>query len=370
MFAYRHLVTGDDANKSAAIRLLNDAILDVTSSPFSPGFYDGWPGVAWATTHLCGLPGWPVDGDPVARVDEAVAPLVSHTWRGSDGLVAGLTGLGVYALERLPRATATSSLAAVVDRLDEDAVTEAGRRCWRAAAGAPNGFAGPHPPAGAVDLGMAHGMAGIVALLAEAVGAGIPRARPLLDDAVTWLLDQRPLAGSSALYPRWRTAEGLEPDASPQGWCHGAPGMAVALLQAARRAGNTRWEAAALDLAERAAATPLDQCHIVDHGLYQGAAGVAHLYNRMYQATGRLSLRDGARIWFARLLDMRYVRSGVGGFLTYRPRSGGGDPWIADPGLLRGAAGTALALLAAISDVEPRWDRALLMSVPAVPATG
>ncbi|MCP4570919.1 MAG: lanthionine synthetase C family protein [bacterium] len=364
MFAYRHLATGDAADKATAVRLLNDAIIDVTSSPFSPGFYGGWSGVAWATAHLCHLPGWPVEGDPVARVDEAVAPLLSRSWRGNAGLVSGLTGLGVYALERLPRTAAAASLATVVNRLLQDADERQGTRCWPASGRETPVVAAPHPPRGAVDLGMAHGAAGVIALLAEAVGAGIPTARSLLDSAVNWLLEQHPLDRPGAFFPRWHAQGHPDPGAAPQGWCHGAPGMASALLQAARHTGNRTWEAAALDLAESAVATPLDQCHIIDHGLCEGAAGVAHLYNRMYQATGRESLRDGARIWFARLLDMRYARSGVGGFLTYRPRSNGGDPWTADPGLLRGAAGTALALLAAVSAVEPRWDRALLASVP------
>jgi lantibiotic biosynthesis protein len=36
---------------------------------------------------------------------------------------------------------------------------------------------------------------------------------------------------------------------------------------------------------------------------------------------------------------------------------------VAEPGLLTGTAGVGLALLAAISPVEPRWDRAMLLSV-------
>jgi hypothetical protein len=38
--------------------------------------------------------------------------------------------------------------------------------------------------------------------------------------------------------------------------------------------------------------------------------------------------------------------------------------WIADPGLLTGASGIALALLAATTDMEPAWDRMLLVAAP------
>jgi hypothetical protein len=36
--------------------------------------------------------------------------------------------------------------------------------------------------------------------------------------------------------------------------------------------------------------------------------------------------------------------------------------WRDDPCLLTGSAGTALALLAATTDVEPAWDRFLALS--------
>jgi hypothetical protein len=41
---------------------------------------------------------------------------------------------------------------------------------------------------------------------------------------------------------------------------------------------------------------------------------------------------------------------------------GGEVRWDADPGLLTGAAGIALALDAATSNREPEWDRFMLVS--------
>ena len=42
----------------------------------------------------------------------------------------------------------------------------------------------------------------------------------------------------------------------------------------------------------------------------------------------------------------------------------GAPTWVDDAGLLTGAAGIALALLAAATPVEPAWDRMLLTSIP------
>ena len=47
--------------------------------------------------------------------------------------------------------------------------------------------------------------------------------------------------------------------------------------------------------------------------------------------------------------------------------SAGHPAWRPDPGFLEGVAGVGLALLGAVSDVEPAWDRVLLTSLPPPP---
>jgi hypothetical protein len=65
---------------------------------------------------------------------------------------------------------------------------------------------------------------------------------------------------------------------------------------------------------------------------------------------------------------MRKPGEGCGGYLVW---TSDGQPntskWTGDPGFLVGSAGIGLALLAAVSDVEPAWDRVLLTSVPPRP---
>jgi hypothetical protein len=66
-----------------------------------------------------------------------------------------------------------------------------------------------------------------------------------------------------------------------------------------------------------------------------------------------------------RALDLREPGRGVAGFVTWGPDATGAMGWRDDPSLLTGAAGVALALLAATTSLEPAWDRFLLLS-PAV----
>lgn len=67
-----------------------------------------------------------------------------------------------------------------------------------------------------------------------------------------------------------------------------------------------------------------------------------------------------ARTWYEHTLSMRRPGHGVGGF-SYPSARQDGRP-RRDGGFLTGASGIGLALLAAVSDRDPSWDRVLLLS--------
>ncbi len=120
-------------------------------------------------------------------------------------------------------------------------------------------------------------------------------------------------------------------------------------------------------IARRAVERPVGQSGVKDCGLCHGAAGVGHLFNRLFQATGDASFAAAARFWFERTLEMRRMDQGIAGFaaLTRDPEHPDEERWVVAPGILEGAAGIALALLAATTNIEPCWDRMMLVSVPA-----
>ena len=102
-----------------------------------------------------------------------------------------------------------------------------------------------------------------------------------------------------------------------------------------------------------------------------GAAGLAHLWNRFYQASGDPRFLDAARGWFERTLAMRRPGEGIAGFTARRLRAPGVDGAMdeqAAPELLDGALGGALALLAGLGGDEPGWDRLLLCDLPVAAA--
>jgi hypothetical protein len=369
-FAYLERA-GVGAGAGTAARYLEEAMDAVASAPMNAMLYAGFPGVAWAATHLQDALFDPGAGDPAEDVDDLLRERLGQSpWPGDFDLVRGLVGLGVYALERLPRPTSAECLRRVVAHLAAMAERRAeGVTWWTDPRFLPIEYAGNHPH-GYYDLGLAHGVPGVIALLGAACAAGIAAdtARPLMADAVSWLRAQQKAIDGEPTFPYWVREEWTPK--TRQAWCYGDPGVAAALLAAARRAGEPAWEREALAVALRSAARPPDRTGVVDAGVCHGAAGLGHIFNRLAQATGDDRLADAARFWFEQALAMRRPGEGIGGFLALSPRGGIEATWWDDPSLLTGAAGVGLALLAAATPVEPSWDRALLLEPPPVAVGG
>lgn len=344
-----------------------DAAIDTLASERLPAsLYGGFSGIAWAAGHILG-PTAAADDDASAEIDEALlAHLGATPWRRDYDLIGGLVGYGVYALEQLPSPRAAEVLAQVVARLAETAERQpAGATWWTAPhllipstrAEFPNGY---------YNLGLAHGVPGVIALLAGACAAGVADgiARPLLGDAVSWLLAQRLPPNDRSLFGYY-AGPGVAPQTSRLAWCYGDLGLAAALLYAARAVAEPAWERGALEVARHAAARSPHMAGVADAGLCHGSAGAAHIFNRLYQATGEEAFANAARRWFAQTFELRRPGQGLAGYLALEPVRGTTTlEWAATPGLLCGVAGVGLALLAATSAVEPGWDRMLLVAIP------
>jgi lantibiotic modifying enzyme len=349
-----------------AAEMLGQTIDDLAGMSADTGLYTGFPGAAWVLEHL---QGWFLDDeeDPGADIAGVVDKALRIPSHGFD-LMQGVAGLGVWAVERSPRPGAQECLRRIVTLLAELAEQRDGTATWRTPAGHVPPDRRAWFPQGFCFTGVAHGAAGVIALLGEAQAVGVP-SRPLLEAAVRWLLAQKLPPGERSVFP-YESADVLGPDAPASrptrlAWCHGDLGIAAALLGAARRAGEPVWEGEAVALARGAAARSPEEKSIVDAGLCHGSAGLLHLFNRLYQATGEPGLAEAARFWFERTLELRQPGEGVAGFRAWNADGHGTMGWRADPAFLTGAAGVGLALLAAATPVEPAWDRALLVSIPA-----
>jgi hypothetical protein len=350
--------------------LLDHALEAAAARPMGAALYSGFTGVAWALEHLSRLleendepdAG---DDDMNEEIDETLLTALAAPWTGEYDLISGLVGFGVYALERVPRPSAVSCLAAVVDRLEQTAVSWGEGVTWFTSPELLPSRNRKENPNGYYNLGVAHGVPGVIGLLADVcrLGIRVEKALPLLEGAVRWVLSHRLAARPGACYPAIVLPD-VEPQPSRLAWCYGDPGVAATLLYAARVLAREDWERMALEIAARAAGAAPEDSGVCDAGLCHGALGLAHIYNRIYQAGGGDLFADAARLWYGLGLNMRRPKGGVAGFEAWHLFPNTQMGWMADPGFLTGAVGIGLALLAGLTPVEPKWDRLLMVAIP------
>ena len=331
--------------------------------------YGGLSGAAFTLAHVS-------DGgveEFLGAVDETLAEaLATGPWRRDYDLIAGLTGFGVYLLERLASAeggapAARRALGLLVDRLDEMSERVASGVTWHTPPELLPEWQRVQSPQGYYNLGVAHGVPGVIAVLGRiaALDESPPRAAGLCAEATAWVASHRLPFDPRGRFPSMANQAVATGAAhrSRSAWCYGDPGIAVAMWSAATRTATAAepWRELALESARR----PAELCGVIDGGLCHGAFGLAHLFNRCYQASGDATFRDAARAWIERGLALRRPGEGIAGFLAMSKLSPDQEPvWVTAPEFLEGAAGIGLALLAALRAEEPGWDRLLACDLP------
>lgn len=358
----------------AAARSALEATPHVTESLFG-----GLAGVGYAATVLDAGRGryarflttvdralFPRVGRAIARVDR-----VDGCGVGDFDLISGLTGVGVYLLARrhVPEVGAVlCRLLSCLGRLLGD-----GRepRRWHTPADLVGDVMHDAYPHGCHNCGAAHGLPGPLALLAIAMRHGI-----VVDGAASFGIGMaiersaRWLAGarSEATWgPDWPNAIGLPaPDGAPPptapaapagpgraAWCYGAPGVARALWLAGEALDDARYRDLALTTMRAVLVRP---SRLTSPTFCHGVAGLLQITRRFAADTGSVEFGAAADGLCADLLRAHEP----GSLLGYRNVEPGGV-LVDHPGLLDGAPGVALALMAAGTPGEPVWDRIFLL---------
>jgi hypothetical protein len=260
----------------------------------------------------------------------------------------GLTGIGALLMQTSP---ASEELAGVLEYL-------AGLARPRLLDGTEvPGWLVPHDPdplmptqGGHINLGMAHGGAGILALLSLAASRGIASAsqREAIGFLRGFFGQWRQEAPDGPWWPQWLTRDELAAGVTGQqgpgrpSWCYGSAGIARALQLAAIASGDTAGQTAAEE-ALAASLAPAQLARLTGPGLCHGPGGA--------YVTALRAAQDALTPAVAQRLP------GVAACLqTVAP--------CGKPGLLTGDTGTRLALEAAREGTLPRsgWDACLLIT--------
>ncbi len=269
-------------------------------------------------------------------------------------LINGLTGIGVYLLQAEDTELLQDVLSYLV-RLVEPRTVD-GRKLpgWWTGNG-PADQSSREWPGGHANLGLAHGIAGPLALLASTMTHGVTvhghtEAIERIDAFLArWRCGtrSRPWWPGMISLTEWTTGTIGQPGPQRPSWCYGTPGLARAQQLAALALGDPQ--------RQRRAENALAGCIADEEQLSQlGDGSLCHGWAGLVQTTRRVAADAGPDSELAALLPLLHTR------LEQHLHSQ--RPPTCD-GLLEGAAGIALTRHNTAAPVS-RWDACLLISPP------
>ncbi|MEX2985699.1 lanthionine synthetase C family protein [Streptomyces sp. C36] len=296
------------------------------------------------------------------RIDRGELPALAEF-----DTIRGLTGYGAYLLRRDPDGDSIRSIIEYLVCLAQPVSTREGPLPgWWTLSG-PSGRGDEQFPGGHANLGVAHGIAGPLSLLALAALRGttvdgqLEAIGSICDSFDLWRTD----TGYGPAWPycvtrsEWRSGR-LAPSVPRRpSWCYGTAGLARAQQLAALALADTGRRLAAETALARALADGPQLAATADPSLCHGFAGLAHIAARAADDALPETARE-LRTLLPALLNAVHPR----GADPHRATASLMDAADRGPGLLDGAAGIALAVLAPSATGSPRtaWDACLLLS--------
>lgn len=354
-------------------RFLASAAADTERVTVGPSLYSGTAGLGFVAWQLSR------GGTRYMRVSSSVdRNLASWVMSLADGIdgrergvevgqfdaISGLSGIGAYLLTRRDQPHVEPALERLLQSLiDLTRASAAGPLRWFTPAELMSDETSARTyPDGHLNCGLAHGIPGPLATMALACAAGmeVRGLRDAIASVAAWLRDNRADDAWGINWPTMVGVPGVTPvPAQPTraAWCYGSPGVARALWLAGRALQDDGLMTFACDALEAVFRRPIGHRDIDSPTFCHGVAGLLQIALRFAHDTGEAVFGSAATDLTDQLLSA-YDPDSLLGFRSLEP---GGNP-VDQPGLLDGAPGVALALLAAASDAEPTWDRLFLLA--------
>jgi len=304
----------------------------------------------------------------IAQADNLARQTTTGISFGEFDVISGVAGTGAYLLRRRERPGAVASVETALHSLIALASDTGGRPRWWTPAHllGDEEMAARHPH-GNLNCGLAHGIPGPLAFMALALSCGIAVSglEGAVDRVAAWLIERR---ADDAWGADWPFAVPLMPNGAPDlagaarqpsraAWCYGAPGVARALWLAGVARDRPEWRDLAIAAMEAVYRRPIAARHIDSPTFCHGVAGLLQVTSRFANDT-RLPVFAEAAANLTEWLLNAYEPDSLLGYRNWEP----GGTRVDHAGLLDGAPGVLLALLAAATDVKPSWDRAFLLA--------
>lgn len=297
------------------------------------------------------------DPDFCAEIDAILLQHLSvETWKFEIEALAGLAGIAVYAGRRQRKTDQTILFDKIISHY-EALVTEisADQLTWEQPRHSIYRMDKEDRSYPEYNLGLAHGMVGIIASLIPAYS--IPslqsRVRRLIEHSCNWLMSQKIQDEQSI--GRYPSSAGSQ-SPSRLGWCYGDLTIAHTLARAGKLFVREDFIEEARITALKAAARTVENGYCYDAGLCHGSAGNGLCFQLLAQELDMPELQERADFWFNYTLKL-YEEKNLKGLHHFNGLS---EKYEESHGFLEGYAGIGLCLIAWETG-EADWVDCLLL---------
>ncbi len=213
-----------------------------------------------------------------------------------------------------------------------------------------------------VNLGLAHGLPAVIrfCLLCDTQDVCREASRSLALQLIRYMRAQVRADKDTCYFPSVvEKGKPAEQDTSRLGWCYGDLGIGFVLYEAGRVWADDELTAFALEVLVHTTQRRANaQTLVHDAGFCHGSAGIAHIYNRLWQLSQLPVFREAADYWMGETLRLAQHADGVAGYKKWDAAS---NSWVVDYSLIEGVAGIGLVLISYLTG-DCSWDYSVMLS--------
>ncbi len=373
--AYLFFYYKDVVHYNKTISLLEECFSEFNLQASDTHNLNTLAGFGWVIQHLVNLKIFSLDDHNELLLD-SIDGLITKSIE-ADGLnnnydlVFGLIGKGIYFIERIIGGkNLQKQMRTVTDAILKNSLSDKHGIYW-VDKNNPNSFHGLSEKS--INLGLAHGLPGIISFLCmvSRFGEWDERDSMVLEKSVTYLLRQETQERLSS-FPNTTALD----HTSRLGWCYGDLGVALSLFRASEVLGSDQIKKAAIRIALNSSKRNIDssdvhhckEFDVYDTSFCHGLAGVTHFYSKFYKITGNQVFDDAFKYWLSKLLEQiekqQHILSTCDTVDLIKLIEN--DPnfsWIDDNTIIGGASGAGLVLMEIINEAQSGWDRIFLTSI-------
>jgi lantibiotic biosynthesis protein len=365
LFAYLSKLFPEKEYLNNTLQYLDELTETLANDELDYNMSGGVAGIAFVFQHLRNMGLLDKSDDlNLSELDEFIDRGVDNDFtNGNWDPLHGMTGLGIYFLERNKETGEIKWLEKIVDRLAAMRTPVGEYKLW-----VTPGY--EKISNDNYNFGMAHGMPGVLSFLAQVYTREIKQKEieELISSCLPFLLQHELDGDSVCCFPTAIDVvpkENTDTPYSRHAWCYGDLCMANTLIHCGKALHRNDWKDKGIKVGLKTTHRTIENSGCTDAPFCHGTTGLAHQYNRFYKLTGNEVFKYASENWLQITQEQFYKPGeGAGGyyFRTHNKEKNIFE-MTSQFGLLEGSAGIALVYLSCLYNIKPDWDAIFLTNV-------